>query len=346
MIKSRNSRTEQAKTTLARQKSLFSFEKFAINDEKNQSTKVISCFQYENMQSKTEKSRSQDKKMQSTTDIAEHTHDEIQTETKICANSDDLSLSTRGFSSDDCQNCQDRIEITEFNVEKMQTGTKADDYDMKVLLLRAAFRHLSSSAWEAGGSERYSWVWEELDTLDRELGTISQSKLARRLRYLYKRLAYAKGKRGNRSKLTATLAATQTASKTNTQRGDTMPVYLEVPDEAPFKPGTYRAQIVSVEDREGKYGQCVLLTFEVTQDGKYKGRRLSKMLKPSLASTSKLGAIYRRLCGEPKPGAHVDLEADLVGQEVELMVKPEVRDGRTVNKVEDVFAVEEAAVVT
>jgi hypothetical protein len=124
-----------------------------------------------------------------------------------------------------------------------------------------------------------------------------------------------------------------------------MPVYLEVPDEAPFKPGTYRARIASVEEREGKYGTCVLLMFEVTQDGKYKGRRLSKMLKPSLAATSKLGTIYRRLCGEPKPGAQVDLEADLVGQEVDLLVKPETKDGRTVNKVEDIFAPDEAAVL-
>jgi hypothetical protein len=224
---------------------------------------------------------------------------------------------------------------------------QADDYDTKVLLLRAAFRHLSSSVWEAGGGERYSWVWEELDALDRELGTMSQSELARRLRWIYRRLAYAKGRRGHQDKPAATLAAKETASNTNTQGVEsTMPLYLEVPDETPLKPGTYRARIASVEEREGKYGACVMLTFEVTQDSRYKGRRLSKIFKASLASTSKLGTIYRRLCGEPKPGAQVDLEADLVGQEVELMVKPEVRDGRTVNKVEDVFAVEEAVVAT
>jgi hypothetical protein len=231
----------------------------------------------------------------------------------------------------------------------MPVLTSADDYDAKVLLLRAAFRHLTTDLWEAGDGACYRWVWTELDALERGLDTMSQEELARRLRYLYKRLAYAKGRRSNQSKPAAALAATQTASVTNTNTEgaeNTMAVYLEVPDETPFKPGTYRAKIASVEEREGKYGQCVLLMFEVTQDSKYKGRRLSKILKASLASTSKLGAIYRRLCGEPKPGAQVDLEADLVGQEVELMVKPEVRDGRTVNKVEDVFPVEEAVVAT
>jgi hypothetical protein len=224
-------------------------------------------------------------------------------------------------------------------------GSKADDYDVKVLLLRAAFRHLSSSVWEAGGGERYSWVWEELDALERELGTMSQSELARRLRWLYKKLAYAKGRQGNQSQLAATLTARETASPPITKGDDAMPLYLEVPDETPFRPATYRARIASVEERESKYGSCVLMSFEVTQEGKYKGRRLSKMLKASLASTSKLGTIYRRLCGEPKPGAQVDLEADLVGQEVDLLVKPETQDGRTVNRVEDVFPVEEAAVV-
>jgi hypothetical protein len=177
---------------------------------------------------------------------------------------------------------------------------------------------------------------------------MSQSELARRLRWIYRRLAYAKGRRGPQDKPAAALAATQIASitNTNTKGGDAMPLYLEVPDETPFKPGTYRAKIASVEERESKYGACVSLTFEVTQDGKYKGRRLSKIFKASLASTSKLGTIYRRLCGEPNPGAQVDLEADLVGQEVELMVKPEVRDGRTVNKVEDIFSIEEASVAT
>jgi len=228
----------------------------------------------------------------------------------------------------------------------MPVLTQADDYDAKVLLLRAAFRHLTTTLWQAGDGARYRWVWTELDALERGLDTMSQSELARRLRHLYKRLAYAKGKRGNRSKPAAMLAAKETASNTNTQGDEsTMPLYIEVPDEAPFKPGTYRAKIASVEEREGKYGACVLLTFEVAQDGKYKGRRLSKMLKPSLASTSKLGAIYRRLRGEPKPGAQVDLEADLVGQEVDLLVKPETKDGRTVNKVEDIFAPDEAAVL-
>jgi len=226
-------------------------------------------------------------------------------------------------------------------------GSKANDYDAKVLLLRAAFRHLTSDLWSPGDRDRYRWVWAELDALERGLGTMSQSELARRLRWIYRRLAYAKGRRGHQDKPAATLAATQTASNTNTQGVEsTMPLYLEVPDETPLKPGTYRARIASVEEREGKYGACVLLTFEVTQDSRYKGRRLSKIFKASLASTSKLGTIYRRLCGEPKPGAQVDLEADLVGQEVDLLVKPETQDGRTVNRVEDVFPVEEAAVAT
>jgi hypothetical protein len=116
-----------------------------------------------------------------------------------------------------------------------------------------------------------------------------------------------------------------------------MPVYVEFPDETPFKPGQYRAKITAIEDRETQFGPALWLSLVVTAPGQYQGRVLSRMVKKNLGSASALGIIYRRLCGERTARTQVDLEADLVGRECDVWVKPEQKDGRTFNRIDDIF---------
>jgi hypothetical protein len=214
-----------------------------------------------------------------------------------------------------------------------QTASGQDDYDDKVWLLRTAFLQLSG-AWGPGDGERFPWVFEELDALDRELDSLSKEELALRLRHLYKRLAYAKGRRGHKSVLGAFPAGQANAGKSenanadadanaNAQGDENVGTVLEVPRDILLPRGEYAAKIVAIgEPEKSKFDESkfsVRFTFEITQ-GKHKGTRLAKYYNASFAKGSALTTLYRRLVGEPKPGDKIDLDCFL-GKDVSIVVK-------------------------
>jgi hypothetical protein len=237
-----------------------------------------------------------------------------------------------------------------------QTASGQDDYDAKVWLLRTAFQHLSG-AWGAGDGERFPWVFEELDALDRELGSLSQAELALRLRHLYKRLAYAKGRRGHTSALGAFPVGQASTGKSenanadadanaNAQGDDSMGTVLEVPRDVLLPRGEYAARIVAIgEPERSKFDESKLsvrFTFEVTE-GKHKGARLAKYYTASFNKGSALTALYRRLFGEPKPGDKIDLDCFL-NKDVAIVVKHKEGSDGPFAVVDDVFALEESPV--
>jgi hypothetical protein len=237
--------------------------------------------------------------------------------------------------------------------EQSQTATGKDDWDDKVWLLRAAFLQLSG-AWGPGDGARFSWVFDELDALDRELDSLSKEQLALRLRNLYKRLAYAKGRRGKKSGLGASPAGQENAGKlenanaTANAKGDDndMGTVLEVPRDVLLPRGEYVAKIVAIgEPEKSKFDPnklSVRFTFEVTE-GKFKGARLAKYYNASFNKGSALTALYRRLFGEPKPGDKIDLDVFL-NKAVSIVVKHKEGSDGPFAVVDDVFAFEESPV--
>jgi hypothetical protein len=238
--------------------------------------------------------------------------------------------------------------------EQSQTASGQDDYDDKVWLLRTAFLQLSG-AWGPGDGERFPWVFDELDALDRELDSLSKSELALRLRHLYKRLAYAKGRRGHKSKVAASPVGQANTGKSenasadanaNAQGDESMGTVVEVPRDVLVARGEYAAKIVAIgEPEKSKFDEnklSVRFTFEVAE-GKFKGARLAKYYNASFAKGSALTTLYRRLFGEPKPGDKIDLDVFL-GKDVSIVVKhKEAADGPFA-VVDDVFALEESPV--
>jgi hypothetical protein len=234
-----------------------------------------------------------------------------------------------------------------------QTASGQDDYDDKVWLLRTAFQQLAG-AWGAGDGERFPWVFEELDALDRELDALSKEELALRLRHLYKRLAYAKGRRGHTSKVAAcpvgqaSTGKSENANANANAKGDDndMGTVLEVPREILLPRGEYAAKIVAIgEPEKSKFDEnklSVRFTFEIIQ-GKHKGTRLAKYYNASFAKGSALTALYRRLVGEPKPGDKIDLDVFL-GKDVSIVVKHKEGADGPFAVVDDVFALEESPV--
>jgi hypothetical protein len=240
-----------------------------------------------------------------------------------------------------------------------QTTHGRDDYDDKVWLLRTAFQQLSG-AWGPGDGERFPWVFEELVELDRELDQLTKPELALRLRHLYKRLAYAKGRRGHKSGLGASPVGQANAGKpesasadadananANTQGDDNdMGTVLEVPRDVLLPRGEYAAKIVAIgEPEKSKFDDnklSVRFTFEVTE-GKHKGARLAKYYTASFNKGSALTALYRRLFGEPKPGDKIDLDCFL-GKDVSIVVKHREGADGPFAVVDDVFALEESPV--
>jgi hypothetical protein len=233
-----------------------------------------------------------------------------------------------------------------------QTATGKDDYDDKVWLLRTAFLQLSG-AWGPGDGERFPWVFEELDALDRELDQLSKPELALRLRHLYKRLAYAKGRRGHKSALGACPVGQASTGKSenanadaNAKGDENMGTVLEVPRDVLLPRGEYAAKIVAIgEPEKSKFDDnklSVRFTFEVTE-GKHKGARLAKYYTASFNKGSALTALYRRLFGEPKPGDKIDLDVFL-NKDVSVVVKHKEGSDGPFAVVDDVFALEESPV--
>ncbi|MBI1742940.1 hypothetical protein HYR54_07715 [Candidatus Acetothermia bacterium] len=225
-------------------------------------------------------------------------------------------------------------------------------------LLRAAFNHISTDLWEAGDGGRYSWVWTELEAIERKFDGLSKDELIRRLRLLYKRVAAAKGRRGHvthRVKLNGFSVAEDTGQNTHSSasakknasaKGATMPVFVDVPNETLVGRGEHRAKIVAVgKPEQSKFDeskQSIKLTFEI-MTGKFEGEKLTKHFTLSLSSKASLGQLYRRLKGEPKPGERVNIE-DLIGQDVAIMVTHKDGDDGDYAVIQDVFAPDGAAV--
>jgi hypothetical protein len=218
--------------------------------------------------------------------------------------------------------------------------------------LRTAFLQLSGT-WGPGDGERFPWVFAELDALDRELDSLSKPELALRLRHLYKRLAYAKGRRGHKSGLTASpvgpakTGKSENASADANAKGDeNMGTVLEVPRDVLLPRGEYAAKIAAIgEPEKSKFDDnklSVRFTFEITE-GKHKGARLAKYYNASFAKGSALTALYRRLFGEPKPGDKIDLDCFL-GKDVSIVVKHKEGSDGPFAVVDDVFALEESPV--
>jgi hypothetical protein len=236
-----------------------------------------------------------------------------------------------------------------------QTASGQDDWDDKVWLLRSAFQQLSG-AWGPGDGERFPWVFRELDALERELDLLSKEELALRLRRLYKRLAYAKGRRGHKSGLGAFPVAAENTGKPESAsanananaKGDEndMGTVLEVPRDVLLPRGEYAAKIVAIgEPEKSKFDDnklSVRFTFEITE-GKHKGARLAKYYTASFNKGSALTALYRRLFGEPKPGDKIDLDVFL-GKDVSIVVKHKEGSDGPFAVVDDVFALEESPV--
>jgi hypothetical protein len=233
--------------------------------------------------------------------------------------------------------------------EQSQTASGKDDYDDKVWLLRTAFGQLSG-AWAPGDGERFPWVFDELDALDRELDSLSKRELALRLRHLYKRLAYAKGRRGHKSGLAASPVGQASTGKSenananaNAQGDDNMGAVVEVPRDVLVARGEYVARIAAIgEPEKSKFDAnklSVRFTFEITE-GKYKGARLAKYYTASFNKGSALTALYRRLFGEPKPGDKIDLDCFL-NKDVSIVVKHKEGSDGPFAVVDDVFALEE-----
>jgi hypothetical protein len=234
-----------------------------------------------------------------------------------------------------------------------QTARGQDDYDDKVWLLRSAFLQLAG-AWGPGDGEEFPWVFDELAALERELDALSKEELALKLRHLYKRLAYAKGRRGQKSGLAAFPVAAESTGKSENATAnadakgddDDMGVLLEVPRDVLLPRGEYAAKIVAIGDPvKSKFDQnklSVRFTFEITE-GKYKGARLAKYYNASFNKGSALTALYRRLFGEPKPGDKIDLDVFL-GKDVSIVVKHKEGTDGPFAAVDDVFAFEESPV--
>jgi hypothetical protein len=237
-----------------------------------------------------------------------------------------------------------------------QTTHGRDDYDDKVWLLRTAFQQLSG-AWGPGDGERFPWVFRELDALDRELDSLSKSELTLRLRRLYKDLARAKGWRGHKSEVAASPVGQASTGKfenasadadanANAQGDDSMGTVVEVPRDVLLPRGEYAAKIAAIgEPEKSKFDEnklSVRFTFEVAE-GKFKGARLAKYYNASFAKGSALTALYRRLFGEPQPGAKIDLDCFL-GKDVSIVVKHKEGSDGPFAVVDDVFALEESPV--
>jgi hypothetical protein len=235
--------------------------------------------------------------------------------------------------------------------EQSQTASALDDWDDKVWLLRAAFLQLAG-AWGPGDGERFPWVFRELDALERELDALSKEELALKLRHLYKRLAYAKGRREPKSGLAAFSAGQANAGKSenadSTAKGDdeNMGTVLEVPRDVLLPRGEYAAKIVAIgEPQKSKFDEnklSVRFTFEITE-GKHKGARLAKYYTASFNKGSALTTLYRRLFGEPKPGDKIDLDVFL-NKDVSIVVKHREGADGPFAVVDDVFAFEESPV--
>jgi len=248
------------------------------------------------------------------------------------------------FSDVDLEKDQTESRIPDADVQESQTlsgnghpeVSQLDDYDAKVELLRSAFRNLNADLWEAGDGERFRWVFEELDELDRKLDQITKGELARRLRFLYKRLGRAK--RGHKKGPRLGGDANQ-----STEEGDSMPIIVEVPKRVLVSRGEHRAKIVSVsEPQASKFDekkQSVRITFEIT-DGKYAGERLPKYYTVNFEPKAALGQLWRRLVGPLAKKDKVDLE-ELVGKECSIVVSHKTGEDGDYAVIQDVFAFEE-----
>jgi hypothetical protein len=237
--------------------------------------------------------------------------------------------------------------------EQSRTASGKDDYDDKVWLLRTAFLQLAG-AWGPGDGEEFPWVFDELAALERELDHLTKSELALRLRHLYKRLAYAKGRRGQKSGLAAFPVAAESTGKSENATAnadakgddDDMGMVLEVPRDVLLPRGEYAAKIVAIGDPvKSKFDDnklSVRFTFEIT-DGKYKGARLAKYYTASFNKGSALTTLYRRLFGEPKAGEKIDLDVFL-GKDVSIVVKHKEGTDGPFAAVDDVFAFEKSPV--
>ncbi len=235
---------------------------------------------------------------------------------------------------------------------EMQTATAQDDYDAKVLLLQAAFRYLSRDLWEEGDGERFPWVWREMDQLERDFDTLTYEGVRQRLKFLYKRIAAVKGQRGHRTAQKAPpVGAANTGENSdanapanaNTQGVNQMPIYVDVPKEVLVSRGEHPAKIVAISKPETSRfddsKQSIKLTFEIT-GGKFKGEKLTKHCTLSLGSKAALGALWRRLMGETKPGVKVDLEG-LLEKDVSIMVSHKTGEDGDYAVIQEVFAAEE-----
>lgn len=230
-------------------------------------------------------------------------------------------------------------------------------------LLHTAFNHISRDLWQSGDGDRYPWVWMELDAIEREFDELTEDELCRRLRFLYKRIAAAKGRRGHSIGLrsshqyaalvgeaitsesnNSSASAIKNASA-NSQEVRTMSVFVDVPNETLVGRGVHQAKIVTIgKPEQSKFDetkQSIKLTFEITS-GKNEGERLTKHYTLSLNSKASLGQLYRHLTGEPKPGERVNIE-DLVGQDVALMVTHKTGDDGPYAVIQDVFAPDAAS---
>jgi len=227
-------------------------------------------------------------------------------------------------------------------------------------LLNEAMKHINQDLWQSGDSDRFPWVWTELELIEQAFDELTEDELVRRLRWLYKRIAAAKGRRGHSIGLRASHQyaalvgeaitsesnnSSASAKKNANAERNSMPVFVDVPNETLVGRGEHHAKIVTIgKPEKSKFDetkQSVKLTFEIT-NGKHEGERLTKFYTLSLTSKSSLGQLYRRLVRELKPGERVEIERELVGREVSIIVTHKEGDDGPYAVIEDVFALDGA----
>ncbi|MBI1741610.1 hypothetical protein HYR54_00905 [Candidatus Acetothermia bacterium] len=231
----------------------------------------------------------------------------------------------------------------------------------KFALLRLAMRCVSYH-WKSGDAEHYGWIFDELVELGRDLDKLSLRESRSRLQSLCEKVGAAFEKRSvvhDSERLAGSLAAKEKASanpnssadantfaSANSKEVNQMSVFAEVPKETLVGRGEHQAKIVAIgQPEKSKFDetkQSLKLTFEILS-GKFKSEKLTKYFTLSLKSKANLGQVYRRLAGEPKQGERVDLERDLVGREVSIIVTHKDGEDGPYAVIEDVFAPDGAA---
>lgn len=223
----------------------------------------------------------------------------------------------------------------------------ADEREAKVALLRAAYKAIALDlGWQLEDAKHLPWAWSELSELEREADRMEAGELRRWLRYLLKRLAFAKGQRGARGTRDSGRASAQEPSEAGSEatrertRTD-MAINLTVKDVQPVREGQHEAVIRKIEERQSKFPDSrhesyLAISFEIV-NGNEAGRTLTKGYTPVVSSKSHLGQLWRRLKGQLPVGATLNIE-ELIGERVQIIISHDVGDdGEVHERIGEVF---------